>query len=66
MGDGEIRVNGKSIRVLSERDPANLPWGEMGVQVAIESTGIFTKRPDAEKTLESGRQKSHHLGPGDR
>ena len=57
VGDGEIRVNGKSIQVLSERDPANLPWGEMGVQVAIESTGIFTKRSDAEKHLKAGAKK---------
>ena len=57
VGDGEIRVNGKSIRVLSERDPVNLPWGEMGVQVAIESTGIFTKRSDAEKHLKAGAKK---------
>ncbi len=57
VGDAEIRVNGKSIRVLSERDPANLPWADMGVQVAVESTGIFTKRPDAEKHLKAGARK---------
>ena len=57
VGDGEIRVNGESIRVLSERDPANLPWAELGVQVAVESTGIFTKRADAEKHLKAGAKK---------
>ncbi|MEE9275526.1 MAG: glyceraldehyde 3-phosphate dehydrogenase NAD-binding domain-containing protein, partial [bacterium] len=56
-GEGEIIVNGKSVKVLSERDPANLPWGELGVQVAVESTGIFTKRPDAEKHLKAGAKK---------
>lgn len=56
-GDGEIIVNGKGIKVLSERDPANLPWGKMGVEVVVESTGIFTKRPDAEKHLKAGAKK---------
>lgn len=41
--DGLI-VNGKKIRVIAERDPSNLPWGDLGVEVALESTGIFTKR----------------------
>ena len=56
-GDGEIVVNGKAIKVLSERDPANLPWEELGVEVVIESTGIFTKRPGAEKHLKAGAKK---------
>ena len=56
-GDGEIIVNGKGIKVLSERDPANLPWGELGVDIAVESTGIFTKRADAEKHLKAGAKK---------
>ncbi len=56
-GEGEIIVNGKSVKVLSERDPANLPWRELGVEVAVESTGIFTKRPDAEKHLKAGAKK---------
>jgi glyceraldehyde 3-phosphate dehydrogenase len=56
-GDGEIVVNGKAINVLSERDPANLPWGEMGVELVVESTGIFTKRPGAEKHLKAGAKK---------
>jgi glyceraldehyde 3-phosphate dehydrogenase len=42
--DGGIKVNGKLIKVLSERSPAKLPWGDMGVQVALESTGVFTAR----------------------
>ena len=56
-GDGEIVVNGKAIKVLSERDPANLPWGKMGVDIAVESTGIFTKRADAEKHIKAGAKK---------
>lgn len=56
-GEGEIIVNGKSIKVLSERDPANLPWGALGIQIAVESTGIFTKRAEAEKHLSAGAKK---------
>ncbi|MEW9502100.1 type I glyceraldehyde-3-phosphate dehydrogenase [Jeotgalibacillus marinus] len=56
--DGEdIVVDGKKIKVLAERDPAQLPWGELGVQVVIESTGIFTGRADAAKHLEGGAKK---------
>ncbi|MDA0999659.1 MAG: type I glyceraldehyde-3-phosphate dehydrogenase [bacterium] len=57
VGEGEIIVNGKSIKVLSERDPAKLPWGALGVQIAVESTGLFTKRADAEKHLTAGAKK---------
>jgi glyceraldehyde 3-phosphate dehydrogenase len=56
-GDGAIRVGDREIRLLSERDPANLPWGELGVDVALESTGLFTKRADAQKQLEAGAKK---------
>jgi glyceraldehyde 3-phosphate dehydrogenase len=56
-GDGTITVGGREIKLLSERDPADLPWGELGVDVAIESTGLFTKRPDAEKHLQAGAKK---------
>ena len=45
------------IKVLSERDPADLPWGDLGVDVVIESTGLFTKRDDAAKHLEAGAKK---------
>jgi len=44
VGDGSLVVNGKTIKVLAERAPAKLPWGDLGVAVAIESTGVFTKR----------------------
>ncbi len=50
-------VNGHEITVTQERDPAALPWGDMGVDVALECTGIFTKRPMAEKHLEAGAKK---------
>ena len=43
--------------MLSERDPADLPWGDLGVDVVIESTGLFTKRDDAAKHLEAGAKK---------
>jgi len=52
-----LSVDGKELEVLSERDPAALPWGELGVDVVIESTGFFTKREDAAKHLEAGAKK---------
>src|SRR5439155_13651551 len=55
--DGRIRVADVEIELLSVRDPAKLPWGELGVDVAIESTGLFTKRDGAEKHLEAGARK---------
>ncbi|OUE18514.1 Glyceraldehyde-3-phosphate dehydrogenase [Clavibacter michiganensis] len=56
--DGDnIIVNGKAIRVLEERDPANLPWGELGVEIVIESTGRFTKAEDARKHITAGAKK---------
>jgi glyceraldehyde 3-phosphate dehydrogenase len=54
---GGISVDGKELRVLSEKDPAALPWGDLGVEVVIESTGLFTKREGAEKHLEAGAKK---------
>lgn len=50
-------VNGKFIKILSERDPANLPWDELGVDLVVESTGFFTKRKDAAKHIEAGAKK---------
>ncbi|HEY8282584.1 MAG TPA: type I glyceraldehyde-3-phosphate dehydrogenase [Leifsonia sp.] len=52
-----IVVNGKAIKVLEERDPANLGWGELGVDIVIESTGRFTKAEDARKHLDAGAKK---------
>jgi len=50
-------VGGKTVKVLAERDPAQLPWGDLGVEVVVESTGRFTKRDDAAKHLEGGAKK---------
>jgi glyceraldehyde 3-phosphate dehydrogenase len=56
--DGDnIIVDGKAIKVLAERDPANLPWGELGVDIVIESTGFFTKAADAQKHIDAGAKK---------
>jgi glyceraldehyde 3-phosphate dehydrogenase len=52
-----LSVDGTEIKVLSERDPADLPWADLGVDVVIESTGLFTKRDDAAKHLEAGAKK---------
>ncbi len=55
--DTGLLVDGKEIRVLGERDPAALPWKELGVEVVIESTGLFTDRENAAKHLEAGAEK---------
>ncbi|MBB6416838.1 type I glyceraldehyde-3-phosphate dehydrogenase [Streptomyces sp. AK010] len=52
-----ITVGGKTIKVLAERNPADIPWGELGVDIVIESTGIFTKKADAEKHIAGGAKK---------
>ena len=56
-GDGAIEVDGTELKVLAERDPAALPWGELGVDVVIESTGLFTDRDSAAKHLAQGAKK---------
>ncbi|MGH2817200.1 MAG: type I glyceraldehyde-3-phosphate dehydrogenase [Actinomycetota bacterium] len=62
--DKEVKVNdtgfsieGQDIRLLSERDPADLAWGDLGVDIVIESTGFFTKRADASKHIDGGAKK---------
>ncbi|AOR34979.1 type I glyceraldehyde-3-phosphate dehydrogenase [Streptomyces sp. NPDC048304] len=52
-----ITVDGHTIKVLSERNPADIPWGELGVDIVIESTGIFTKKEDAAKHIAGGAKK---------
>ncbi|MCG6553495.1 MAG: type I glyceraldehyde-3-phosphate dehydrogenase [Candidatus Magnetominusculus sp. LBB02] len=52
--DDALIVNGKTIKITAERDPANLPWKAMGVEIAVESTGLFTKRDAASKHLTAG------------
>ena len=56
-GDGAISVDGDEFKVLSVRDPAQLPWKDLGVEVVFESTGLFTKRDDAAKHLSAGAKK---------
>lgn len=56
-GDDYIAIDGKKIKISKERDPQNLPWKELGAEVVIESTGLFTKRADAEKHLAAGAKK---------
>ncbi len=56
-GDGFIRAGDHEIKFVTERDPAQLPWDELGVDVAIESTGLFTDRESAQKHLEAGAKK---------
>ena len=55
--DGQLVVNGKTIRITAERDPANLKWGDVGVDIVIESTGLFLTRADAEKHISAGAKK---------
>src|SRR3954471_9813422 len=57
IGEGALTVDGNEVKVLAERDPADLPWSDLGVDVVIESTGIFTKRDGAAKHLEAGAKK---------
>ena len=57
LGDGVINAGGKQVKMLSERDPASLPWGELGVEVVLESTGFFTSREGAQKHLDAGASK---------
>jgi glyceraldehyde 3-phosphate dehydrogenase len=54
---GSLKVNGKELTGLAERDPANLPWRDLEVDIAIESTGFFTKREGAQKHLDAGAKK---------
>jgi glyceraldehyde 3-phosphate dehydrogenase len=56
-GDGVIRAAGRELKVLAERDPGGLPWSDLRVEVAIESTGFFTKREGAQKHLDAGARK---------
>src|SRR3954463_4905397 len=56
-GDGSITVDGTEIRILNQKDPGTLPWSDLGVEVVIESTGLFTAREDAAKHIEAGAKK---------
>ncbi len=56
-GDNSIEVDGKSIKIFKERDPAGIPWGDLGVDVVVESTGLFRSREAASKHLQAGAKK---------
>jgi glyceraldehyde 3-phosphate dehydrogenase len=56
-GDGSLTIDGRDVRMLAERDPGALPWADLGVDVVVESTGLFTKREDAAKHLSAGAKK---------
>lgn len=60
----DIVVDGKKIRVFSEKDPSNLPWGELGVDIVVESTGFFTDTESASKHIEAGAKKVIVSAPG--
>ncbi|HUF01598.1 MAG TPA: type I glyceraldehyde-3-phosphate dehydrogenase [Gaiellaceae bacterium] len=57
LADGVLRAAGEEVRMLSERDPAALPWGDLGVDVVLESTGFFTDRAGAQKHVDAGARK---------
>ena len=57
LADGVLRAGGEEIRMLSERDPSALGWGDLGVDVVLESTGFFTDRAGAQKHLDAGAKK---------
>jgi glyceraldehyde 3-phosphate dehydrogenase len=57
LGDGVLHAAGEDVKILSERDPAALPWGDLGVDVVVESTGFFTDREGAQKHLDAGAKK---------
>lgn len=61
--DGQLVVNGKTIRVTSERDPANLKWNEIGVDIAVEATGLFLDDETARKHITAGAKKVVLTGP---
>ena len=58
--DDSLIVDGDELKVFAERDPAALPWGDVGADVVVESTGFFTKREDAAKHLVGRREEGDH------
>jgi len=57
-------INGKELKVLSHRSPSEIPWGSLGVDIVIESTGIFTDGDKAKGHIQSGAKKSHYFRTG--
>jgi glyceraldehyde 3-phosphate dehydrogenase len=62
--EGALVVDGKEIKVFSERDPADLPWGDLGIDIVVESTGFFLKRELAQKHVDAGAKKVLLTAPG--
>src|SRR5205809_4894809 len=56
-GDSSIVIDGREIRILAERDPASLPWGDLGVDIVLESTGLFTDAAKAKAHIDAGARK---------
>ena len=63
-GDSSIIIDGKEIKILAERDPAALPWGDLGVDIVLESTGIFTDAVEGQGPHRRRREEGHHQRPG--
>jgi glyceraldehyde-3-phosphate dehydrogenase (NADP+) (phosphorylating) len=63
-GDSSISVDGKSIKIVSNRDPTQLPWGDLGVDLVIEGTGVFVDEAGAGKHLQAGAKKVLITAPG--
>lgn len=64
IGDGEVTINGKTIKIVSERDPEKLPWEELGVELVIDATGAFTDREGLSKHIKAGAKKVLLTAPG--
>ena len=63
-GDRSIIIDGREIRILAESDPAALPWGDLGVDIVLESTGLFTDADEGQGASRRRRQEGHHQRPG--
>jgi len=66
VDDGDLRVNGDRVRVFAQRDPAQLPWGELGIDVVLESTGFFANKEAASAHVKAGAKKVIISAPGKR